>query len=298
MHTQPLVEVQNVAISYRDKKILDNCSLTLHAGEVVALLGKNGAGKTTLIHTMLGLKKPDSGTVRLAGYAPGTQEARNLTGVMLQDVTLPEVLTARELLWMFQAQYAQPLEIEYLLEITQLTEYQHVQSGRLSGGQKQRLSFALAYMGDPPILFLDEPTNGMDIGSKQAFWQLIGELKTKGKTILLTTHQMEEIGQMGDRVLLLAKDYIQFEGRITDLLNTKKQLIFSLRDINDWSRFSLQYPIATIKEGRVYLETNQSEDAIRFLVKEDIIFYDLDIEKDNMSDVLNGLVLNYESRGE
>lgn len=177
--------------------------LTLQRGQVLALLGANGAGKTTAIGLMLGLIAPDAGQVELFGQAPQALAARRRMGVMLQSAALPDTSTIKELLEATRAYYPAPLayaECESLAGLQGLGKRQY---GKLSGGQQRRVQFALAICGDPELLFLDEPTTGLDIEARQQIWLAIRQLRERGAAVLLTTHYLEEAEALADHVVVI-----------------------------------------------------------------------------------------------
>ncbi|GAC1381730.1 MAG: ABC transporter ATP-binding protein [Ktedonobacteraceae bacterium] len=199
------IVVDNLSKSYGSRRVVDQLHFTVHRGEVFALLGPNGAGKTTTVETLEGYRRPDLGSVRVLGLDP-IREARTLKpqiGVMLQQDGLYPGLTAREVLRLFASYYAQPQHIDELLERVGLTASAKTRCRRLSGGQKRRLALAVALVGNPPLLFLDEPTAGMDPQARLATWEIIRTAKQHGATVLLTTHLMDEAERLADRVAIV-----------------------------------------------------------------------------------------------
>src|SRR6266581_4962802 len=197
--------VDNFSKSYGSSRVVDHLQFTVHRGEIFALLGPNGAGKTTTIETLEGYRTPDEGSVRVLGLDP-IRESRKLKpqiGVMLQQDGLYPGLTAREVLHLFASYYKQPQDIDILLERVGLNAADRTRSRRLSGGQKRRLALAVALVGNPSLLFLDEPTSGMDPQARLASWEIIRELKHNGATVLLTTHLMDEAERLADRIAII-----------------------------------------------------------------------------------------------
>ena len=199
------IVVDTLSKSYGSNRVVDQLSFTVRAGEVFALLGPNGAGKTTTIETLEGYRVPDSGTVRILGLDPQRQarELKPQVGVMLQQDGLYLGLNAREILRLFASYYERAQDSEALLERVGLTEVAKTRYRRLSGGQKRRLALAVALVGFPRLVFLDEPTTGMDPQARLATWEIIRELKRQGVTILLTTHLMDEAERLADRVAII-----------------------------------------------------------------------------------------------
>src|SRR4029450_5609464 len=197
----PVVELIAACKRYGAVEALRGIDLCIRPGEVVALLGPNGAGKTTTISLMLGLRRPTSGTARLFGLDPTNRRARSRTGVMLQESGVMGVLTVRETVRLFRSYYPCPLPLVQVLALAGLDEVADRRVMRLSGGQRQRLYFALAICGDPEVLFLDEPTVGMDVAARQAFLASMRDLAGAERTIVLTTHYLEEADALARRIV-------------------------------------------------------------------------------------------------
>ncbi len=199
------IVVENFSKNYGSHRVVEQLQFTVHYGEVFALLGPNGAGKTTTVETLEGYRKPDSGSVRVLGLDP-IREAQALKpqiGVMLQQDGLYQALTTREVLQLFAGYYEHPQNIDALLERVGLTSVAKTRCRRLSGGQKRRLALAVALIGNPRLVFLDEPTAGMDPQARQVTWEIIRDLKRNGATVLLTTHLMDEAERLADRIAII-----------------------------------------------------------------------------------------------
>ncbi len=199
------IVVDTLSKSYGPNRVVDELAFTVNQGEVFALLGPNGAGKTTTIETLEGYRAPDSGTVRVLGLDPIRQgrELKPRVGVMLQQDGLYPDLSAREVLSLFAGYYEQPQNVADLLSRVGLADAAKTRYRRLSGGQKRRLALAVTLVGNPQLVFLDEPTTGMDPQARLATWEIIRELKHNGITILLTTHLMDEAERLADRVAII-----------------------------------------------------------------------------------------------
>jgi ABC-2 type transport system ATP-binding protein len=191
---------------------LDNLSLTLRRGEIVALLGPNGAGKSTAVKLMLGLSSPTNGSVRIFDADPRQTATRLRTGVMLQVGKAPEMLRVREQVNIFRGYYPNPMPYADLVKAAGLDGIESRMFGQLSGGQKQRTLFALALAGDPDLIFLDEPTVGLDIEARRSMWAQIRSLASRGKTVLLTTHYLEEADALAHRIVVINKGHVVCEG--------------------------------------------------------------------------------------
>jgi ABC-2 type transport system ATP-binding protein len=191
--------------------------MTLHAGEVVALLGPNGAGKTTAVRLLLGLIGADSGSVRVLGRDPRDADARTRIGAMLQVSRVPEMLRVREHIDLFRSYYPSPLSTEDVIRAARLESVANQMFGKLSGGQKQRTLFGLALCGNPDLIFLDEPTVGMDIESRRSLWDQVRALSAAGKTVLLTTHYLEEADMLASRIVVINKGRLLCEGTSAEI---------------------------------------------------------------------------------
>ena len=207
-----VAEMAGVTKRYGVVTALDNVTIGLEAGRVTALLGPNGAGKTTAVKLLLGLTRPTEGTVRLFGRDPASAEARRRTGVMLQVSKVPETLRVREHVHLFCSYYPSPMPLDEALAIAGLTTIAERKYGELSGGQRQRVQFALAICGNPDLLFLDEPTVGLDVESRRGFWQEVRRLAAQGRSIVLTTHYLEEADALADRVVVMNGGAIVADG--------------------------------------------------------------------------------------
>ena len=212
-----VARTRNLSKSYGDTKALDGVSMELRAGELLALLGPNGAGKTTLVRILLGLAKSNGGGVSVFGSDPRSLAVRWRVGAMLQVARVPETLKVSEHVLLFSSYYPKPLAVAETLRVTGLEEIKDRRFGELSGGQKQRVLFALAICGDPDLLFLDEPTVGMDVEARRLMWSQIRLLIARGKTVLLTTHYLNEADALADRILVLQHGSIIAEGTPSEI---------------------------------------------------------------------------------
>jgi ABC-2 type transport system ATP-binding protein len=189
----------------------------VHEGETVALLGPNGAGKSTTVDILLGLQRPDAGTVAVFGGPPERAVGAGRVGAMLQEGGVLRDLTVAELVAMMAALFPKPLDVEDALRLAQLGAVSERRTERLSGGERQRLRFAVALVSDPDLLVLDEPTVGMDVESRRAFWSTVRELSARGKTFLFATHYLEEADAYADRVVLMAHGRVVADGPPTEI---------------------------------------------------------------------------------
>src|SRR6266700_2613377 len=200
---EPAVELIDAHKSFGSVEALKGINIAVQRGELVAMLGPNGAGKTTAISLMLGMRRPTSGRARLFGLDPTERRARSQCGVMLQESGVNGALHVRELVDLFRAYYPHPMPADRAIALAGLEEQANVPADKLSGGQRQRLYYALAVCGDPQVLFLDEPTVGLDVESRRAFLASIGEFAASGKTIVLTTHYLDEADELARRIIVV-----------------------------------------------------------------------------------------------
>jgi ABC-2 type transport system ATP-binding protein len=215
--TRPAAEtvasLNNVTKRYANGVVaLDGLSLDLKRGEIIALLGPNGAGKSTAVKLMMGLSSASSGEVRIFGADPRDTATRLRTGVMLQVGKTPEMLRVREHINIFRGYYPQPMAYAEIIKAAGLEGIEERFFGQLSGGQKQRVLFGIALAGDPDLIFLDEPTVGLDIEARRGMWAQIRSLAARGKTVLLTTHYLEEADALAHRIVVIAKGKVVCEG--------------------------------------------------------------------------------------
>ncbi|GGF60334.1 ABC transporter ATP-binding protein [Alteromonas lipolytica] len=211
-HQDLLVNVSHLTKKFGQQMALDDISLSIRANEVVALLGENGAGKTTTISHLLGQLEADSGSVRLLGHPAGHWAAKQQMGVMLQGAALPDNVTVIEQLRLFASYYPDSQSLEQVLNTALLTDLTQRKIQTLSGGQKQRLLFAMAIIGTPRLVILDEPTVGLDATARREFWACIRALAAQGTAVLLTTHYLEEADALADSIVVLAKGRVVAEG--------------------------------------------------------------------------------------
>jgi ABC-2 type transport system ATP-binding protein len=210
------IEVCGLTMSYGDRPVLLGIDFEVTAGEVFCLLGPNGAGKTTTVEILEGFRRRTGGTVSVLGLDPQAQPARlrERVGIVLQECGFPRQARVAELIDSWRAYYRRPRALADLLQVVELTQDRNTQVRRLSGGQRRRLDLALALAGDPDLIFLDEPTTGFDPESRQRCLAAIENLRALGKTIVLTTHYLDEAERLADRVAILADGRIQVAGTV------------------------------------------------------------------------------------
>jgi ABC-2 type transport system ATP-binding protein len=215
--TAPVVAFDQVSKAYGDVRAVDGLALTLRPGETVALLGPNGAGKSTTLDLLLGLKQPDSGTVRLFGTTPREAIVAGHVGAMLQSGGLMDEVTVAELVKLACALHPKPYPVSDVLARAGVAQIADRKVNKLSGGQAQRVRFALATAGDSDLIVLDEPTTGMDVTTRQAFWATMREQADQGRTVLFATHYLEEADAIADRVLVLHRGRLLADGTAAEI---------------------------------------------------------------------------------
>jgi ABC-2 type transport system ATP-binding protein len=203
--------------SFGHVRAVSDVTLTIASGEIVALLGPNGAGKTTTIDMILGLTRPDAGTVTLFGTTPAQAVMAGEVGGMLQTGTPPQYLNVRELITMVASLYPHPLDVDEVLKMTGTAEFAKRSTTKLSGGQTQRVRFAVALVADPDLLVLDEPTAAIDVEGRRDFWNIMRSVAASGKTIIFATHYLEEADTYADRIILMARGRVVADGPPTEI---------------------------------------------------------------------------------
>jgi len=266
-----VASLEGVDKNYGDVRALRGVDFRVRAGELVALLGPNGAGKTTAVKLLLGLMQPNSGRVRVFGVDPTNPENRMRTGAMLQVGRVPETLRVCEHIDLFSSYYQKPMAPAEILAAAGLERLADRKFGDLSGGQRQRVLFALAICGDPDFLFLDEPTVGLDVEARRMLWDEIRKMVARGKTVLLTTHYLQEADALADRVAVINQGEIIAEGTPSEI--KAKTAGKRIRCITSLSVNILrQIPgVTAVKEDREAFELNavEAEPVVRELLERD-----------------------------
>ncbi len=281
------IVVRDVRKSYGDHEALRGISFEVAAGEVFGLLGPNGAGKTTTVEILEGYRSRDGGDVSVLGYDPGhaPKGLRERIGVVLQQADQSPGLTVREIHRQFAGYYLKPLDVDEVIDLVGLGEKRDARVKTLSGGQKRRLDLGIALVGDPDLVFLDEPTTGFDPVARRSSWEMIRSLRSLGKTILLTTHYLDEAQQLADRVAVIRAGTIVTLGTPADL-------------IGDSERVEIRYR----REGdQVVLETDDPTRALHELTSEALaqgrLLEQLEVRRPTLEDVYVELVAETEDEG-
>jgi ABC-2 type transport system ATP-binding protein len=277
---EPVVELVNVSKRFGSVQALKDVSLTIEAGGVVAMLGPNGAGKTTSISIMLGTRKPTAGEVRLFGLGPRDLRARSRIGVMLQESGVPGVLRVTEIVSLFASYYPSPLPPAEAIAMAGLQEKASSLVKDLSGGQRQRLYLALAVCGNPDVLFLDEPTVGMDVEGRRKFLQEVAGFADRGRTVILTTHYLEEADQLANRVVVIDRGQVIADTTPAGIKArvAGKRIAFTTGGTLAEAAFEgLPLISKQVSNGQVRLLTNEPETVMRELFRRGVDVQSLEI---------------------
>lgn len=286
MAMPPAAELIDATKRYGEVQALRGVTIRIELGEVVAMLGPNGAGKTTSISLLLGLRKPTSGKALLFGLAPTDLLARSRVGVMLQESGVPQMLKVGEIVDLFRSYYPKPLPRDRAIAMAGLEEKANSLVKELSGGQQQRLYFALAVCGDPSVLFLDEPTVGMDVEGRRSFIDRIAEFGRLGRTVVLTTHYLEEADQLAKRVVVIDRGLVIADAPPEEIKSrvAGKRMRFRAPAIDEKDLEGLPVTAVTIKDHSVQLLTNQPESVLRGLFQRGVNISDLEVAGADLED--------------
>jgi ABC-type multidrug transport system ATPase subunit len=286
MSDRDVAELTGVVKRYGAVVALDHVDLQVRRGELLALLGPNGAGKSTAIALWLGLTQPDTGAVTLMGGSPLDVSCRRKVGVMMQEVELARELRVRELIDLTASYYRDPLTPEQAMTLTRTTALARRKYTQLSGGQKRQVQFALAVCGRPDLLFLDEPTVGLDVQAREAMWATIRELLNRGCSIVLTTHYLEEAEALADRVVVIAKGHVIASGTVAEMRS-----IVSCRQVSCECDVPLDevrgWPEVTDVSGearRLRITTANAESVVRRLLAADARLRNLEVRQAGLSE--------------
>jgi len=294
-----VANLEGVNKNYGEVRALRDVNFQVRAGEVVALLGPNGAGKTTAVKLLLGLLQPNLGKVRVFGGDPTNPENRMRTGAMLQVGRVPETLRVCEHIDLFSAYYKKPMPFKEVLAAAGLEKFSDRKFGDLSGGQRQRVLFALAICGDPDLLFLDEPTVGLDVEARRMLWDQIRQLVGRGKTVLLTTHYLQEADALADRIAVIDKGEIIAAGTPAEIKaqTAGKRIrcvtrlkVAELREISG---------VTEVREDReaVEIHTPEAEPVLRELLARDLTLSGLEVTSAGLEEAFLALTQDSAKNG-
>ena len=295
------IEVRDLKKSYGDLEALRGINFTINRGEIFALLGPNGAGKTTIMEILEGYIQRTSGHVSVLGYDPDSspEDLRSRVGIVLQETGVDLYLKVGEIIKQFSGFYQNPKPINEILDVTGLREQSDIRIRRLSGGQRRRLDVALGIVGDPELLFLDEPTTGLDPYARRNTWNMIASLRKLGKTILLTTHYMDEAEVLADKIALLNAGIIEAEGTLEELRTYKKATTIKFELDDAINRMPVEISkLANVIGNEVKLETTTPMSSLAILaswaLNEEIELRGLSVQQQSLDEIFIELV---EGRG-
>lgn len=282
-----VLTLKNVSKKMGRKAALADVSFELRQGEFVALLGPNGAGKTTLLSLVTGLRRATAGEVKLFGLDPWLPEARVRRGVTAQDLEFPQYLTVRETLALVRGFYDRGVSVDDQIARFGLAKLADQRTGGLSGGERRRVGLAMSLLGDPELIVLDEPTTGLDVEARDELWSLLAEEKRRGKSILLTSHDLNEVEQLAEKLCVLNEGRIVFAGAMRDILAKVRRQRVEFHAEEDLDALGAH----TIEHfgGKKSVVTVDSDAFVRELVLSDIEFRHLRVEAAGLEDALKNL---------
>ena len=285
--------VKNINKKYKNKVVLNDINFSIQSGEIVALIGKNGAGKSTLINIITKLIQQDSGQSKIFEKE---KFDRNLIGVMMQENISLDRITVKEIIKLTRTYYRNPMSYQAILALSELQNYTNHPMDKLSGGQKRKLQFALTLAGNPDLIFLDEPTVGMDAESRTKFWERIDELKKQGKTFLITSHYLEELEKVANRFIFLHNQRIIFDGSLAEMGKQLKkvQVTFNSELIEDiFNKLPAVLRVSELNHHYT-LVTSDVNSLITQLVPYLSAIDNLEIRQQNLDTLMDSLIRNEE----
>ncbi len=291
MSNHCIAELSGVTKRFGNIVALDNLSLEVRSGELFSILGPNGAGKTTAISLLLGLQRADSGSVHLFGRSPLLVETRRQVGIMMQEVALAPELRVREQIDLVASYYPAPLSPDEVMELTHTTPLRDRPYGKLSGGQKRQVQFAMAVCGRPKLLFLDEPTVGLDIQARETMWTMLRRLVDQGSSIVLTTHYLEEAEALADRVAVLAKGRVIASGSVSEMRALVVRTRISCSTALSVEQVSAWAGVGSVirDQQRLHITATNAEAVVRQLLAGDDDLQELEVRRAGLADVFTEL---------
>jgi ABC-2 type transport system ATP-binding protein len=301
MTTEPAVVIEGLRKSYDDFEAVKGVDLTIESGQVFAILGPNGAGKTTTVEILEGYRSRTAGTVSVLGVDPGnpSRSWRERIGIVLQESEQTALLTVRETLAMYAGYYPHPRSVDETIQMVGLLSKSDTRAGRLSGGQKRRLDVGLALIGNPDLIFLDEPTTGFDPEARREAWEVIASMRDLGKTIVLTTHYMEEAQRLADQIAVFADGEIVAQGTPNEIGGREElpsRVEFTLPTRVDPTDLPPEFRAAARADGRVSLETPDPTRSVHELtgwaIEVGVQLDDLTVARPSLEDIYLKLTQN------
>ena len=291
MNNEFWAELSGVKKRFGKTVALDGLDLQVQAGELFSVLGPNGAGKSTAISLLLGLLKPDAGAARLFGLSPFRIEPRRQIGVMMQEVTLAPELLVREHIALVASYYPRPYSPAEAMELTNISSLASRPYGKLSAGQKRQVQFAMAVCGRPKLLFLDEPSVGLDIRAREMMWATLRQLVGNGSSIVLTTHYLEEAESLSNRVAVLNKGRMIASGTVNEIraLVVRKHITCSTALPPDQIAAWPDVESVTRDQQRLQISTSNSEDVVRRLLAADSNLQELEVRRAGLAEAFTEL---------
>ena len=291
MNNESLAELSGVIKRYGKVVALDGMELQVRPAELLAVLGPNGAGKSTAISLMLGLQTPDAGTARLFSQSPLNLASRRHIGVMMQEVALPPELRVREHVDLVASYYPDPMTAEDALRLTRTLPLAARPYGKLSNGQKRQVQFAIAVVGRPKLLFLDEPTVGLDLAAREMMWSRLRELVRQGASIVLTTHYLEEAEALADRVVVLAKGHTIASGTVNQLRSLVGRKRITCETSLPPELVAAWPEVQTVirDRARLHITASNSDAVVKRLAMADGNFLDLEVHRAGLAEAFTEL---------
>lgn len=289
--SKPAISIQQVSKRFEKKTVVNSISLEIPKGQIVTFLGPNGAGKSTTINMMLGILKPTTGIVLVNGKNPQKPQNRQCIGAMLQHIGLPDTLKPLELVELWSSYYLRPLPQPQIIEMAGLSEIINTRFGELSGGQKRRVAFALAICGNPEILFLDEPSAGLDVQSRNLLWAEINNFASLKKTVVLCTHYLDEADALSNRIVLMDKGEIVADDTPQNIKAKVGRKTIRFKTLLATADFASIPTIEKISQqlDYTYIETKEPESLLRSLLALDHSISDIEVKSVNLEDAFLSL---------